>query len=352
MNLLERVVQRLATFSEQRVLGVGDLILDQYRRGKARGLSPEAPAVELLNPGMDERPGGAAVVAWNIAHLGGRVHMVGVLGADAEGRALRRLMEAAPGVSLTAIEDAIRPTTLKLRFYHEQFQVLRVSQESLEPVAADIERRCIEALRARLDGVGAVFVEDYGKKLISRALVEFLAGIRRSRPSLPIILDPKIGNHGVYRPGMCTLVKPNWNEACQLVDADPDRSVREDVAKAISEKYACDAFITLGKDGALLYERAHGRALRVPTRPREAFDVAGAGDTTLAVITLALAAGASLFEAAILANAAGGVVVEKPGTAYATPAEVLAELQHPETRQIFQELESALVGATAEASSA
>jgi D-beta-D-heptose 7-phosphate kinase/D-beta-D-heptose 1-phosphate adenosyltransferase len=137
---------------------------------------------------------------------------------------------------------------------------------------------------------------------------------------------------------MCTLLKPNWNEACQLVGADPDRADRSDVARALSEQYDCDVLITLGSEGVLLYERAADAEMVIPTRPREAFDIAGAGDTTLAVIALTLAAAGSLLEAAVLANLAGGIVVEKSGTAYVTPEELLAELRHPQTREIIEQV--------------
>lgn len=340
LTLPERAMRRLTAFPQQTVVGIGDVMLDQYRRGKVRGLSPEAPVVELLNPGMDERPGGAAVVAWNIGHLGAHVHMVGVVGRDTEARSLKELLDATPGVSFTAVEDAGRPTTLKLRFYHDQFQVLRVSQESREPLSPDSERACQEAVRAHLPSAAALFVEDYGKQLISEALVAFLLEVRQEYPALPVILDPKIGNHSVYRPGMCTLLKPNWEEACALADADPDRADRLAVARMVAERYACDVLVTLGADGALLSERSRGRALHVPTRPREAFDIAGAGDTALAVLTLALAAGAPLLEAAILANVAGGIVVEKSGTAYATVEEMLADLHDRRTAEALQSIDA------------
>lgn len=341
MRLLERCSELLRAFPEHTVLGVGDLMLDQYRRGQATGLSPEAPAIDLLNPDLTETPGGAAVVAWNIGHVGGHVRMVGVVGKDEAGERLQRILAGTPGVSLIPIEDAARFTTLKLRFYHGQFQILRVSQESKQPLLDATTRAAADAVRQHLEECGALFVEDYGKQLINEAMVETLLEIRHSHPHLPVILDPKIGNQHVYKPGMCTLIKPNWREACQLVGMDPDTNDHRAVAQAIAAKYETDVLITLGADGAFAFERAHNRGFRVPTRPREAFDVAGAGDTTLAVMILALAAGGSLLEATILANLAGGIVVEKSGTAYVTPEELAAELQHPKTQDMLVALETA-----------
>ena len=318
-------------------------MLDQYRRGQANGLSPEAPAIDLLNPDLSETPGGAAVVAWNIGYLGGHVRMIGVVGKDEEAQRLKHILGETPGVSLHLVEDASRPTTLKLRFYHGPFQILRVSQESKQPLSAAIAAECRERVFQHLEGCQAVFVEDYGKRLIDASMVETLLELRKMRPNLPVVLDPKIGNHHVYKAGMCSLIKPNWREACELVDMDPDTKDHLRVAQAIAAKYETDVLITLGADGAFMFERARNRGVRVPTRPREAFDIAGAGDTTLAVAILTLATGGSLLEAAVLSNLAGGIVVEKSGTAYATPEELVAELQHPKTQEILAAVESAYV---------
>lgn len=335
MTFLDRCVQLLNSFPKHPVLGMGDVMLDQYRRGVAKGLSPEAPAIDLLNPDLTETPGGAANVSWNIGHLGGLVKMIGVVGADLEGKSLRALLEQTPGVSPEFIEDPSRRTTLKLRFYHQQFQVLRVSHETKAPLRAEADARVREALRRYWNGAGALFVEDYGKRLVNSSLVQALRSLRETNPDLPVILDPKIGNHHVYQPGMCTLLKPNWQEACQLIGEDPAQADHDRVVRMLSDQYQCDVLLTLGAEGALVFERSRGRSVHIPTRPREAFDIAGAGDTVLAVLTLALASGASLLEAALLANLAAGVVVEKSGTAFVTPAELTAELKHPKTQEML-----------------
>ncbi|TSC72032.1 MAG: rfaE bifunctional protein, partial [Parcubacteria group bacterium Gr01-1014_38] len=256
MRLLDRCLTLLRAFPQQTVLGIGDVMLDQYRRGTAAGLSPEAPAIDLLNPDLTETPGGAAVVAWNIGHVGGHVRMVGVVGKDAEAARLREILGQTPGVSFLAIEDPSRPTTLKLRFYHGPFQILRVSQELKQPLDTATTRACCNAVKKNLVGCGAVFVEDYGKQLINAAMVETLCELRRAHPELPVILDPKIGNHHVYRPGMCTLIKPNWVEACQLVDAEPASADHLAVARAVAAQYETDVLITLGAGGAFVFERA------------------------------------------------------------------------------------------------
>lgn len=348
MSLRERCLALLDAFPSARVAGFGDLILDDYRRGRATGLSPEAPAVELLNPGRSEAAGGAANVATNIGALGGQVTMVGVIGRDAEGAHLASLLRARPGIALHMVEDAGRPTTLKLRYYADQFQVLRVSQESREPLAPATADRCRAAIEAALAaGASVLFVEDYGKGAVCPPLVDFLVALRRSRPELPLLLDPKVGNHHHYRAGLCTLLKPNWQEACMLVGEEPDRADRAAVARRLAEAYDCDVLITLGQDGIFLHEQGTGRPFHVPTRAREAFDIAGAGDTTLAALALTFAAGGSLLEAAVIANAAGGVVVEKSGTASVSAAEVRAELRHPATEEFLARLPLSLAARSA-----
>lgn len=342
MHILERLLEIIASYPRQTIVGVGDLMLDQYRRGKAVGLSPEAPAIELLNPGLTETPGGAANVARNIGSLKGNVRIVGVVGADREGRVLRELLAHAPGVSLLAVEDTSRPTTVKLRFYHDQFQVLRVSNESHAALEPEVAGRLCQALEREAATAPVLFIEDYGKQVINPDVVDTLLRIRRSRPNLPIILDPKVGNHHVYRTGMCTHLKPNWKEACQLTGASPENADPATVARTLGEMYGCDVLMTRGREGIHVFERSGLREQLIPSRPREAFDIAGAGDTALAVIALSLAAGASLPEAALLANAAGGIVVEKSGTAFVTPEELLTDLAHPKTKELLVALEEAI----------
>lgn len=337
VSLVERLEALVAAFPGQTVLGVGDVMLDQYRRGKAVGISPEAPAIELLNPDLKETPGGAANVAWNIGHLGGAVRLVGVVGRDREGETLRSLLGETPRVSLYLVEDTARKTTLKLRYYHDQFQILRVSHETKEPLGREEEAACEDRVRIQSEECQAIFVEDYGKKVVSSVLVEALLDIRRLRPELPVVFDPKIGNEAVYRSGMCTVFKPNWREACHLAQVQAEGADGSVVARRLGEKFGCDVVITRGADGELVFGRSEQEVRIIPARPREAFDMVGAGDTILAVLTLSLAAGGSLQDAAILANLAGGLVVEKSGTAYVTPRELLAEIQHPAVRAMITE---------------
>ncbi len=335
-TFVKRFQDILAAFPQQTVLGLGDLMLDQYRRATTTALSPEAPTLDLINPGLTETPGGAANVAWNISNLGGKVFLAGVVGEDREAESLKKILAKENGVDFTAVADPTRPTTLKLRFYHEQAQILRISQESRDSLSPEIAQKCIGELDQRLKSASVLFVEDYGKGVVREEVVNYLSRLRKENSGLTIIFDPKVGNEKYYQPGMCTLLKPNWKEACHLAKADQASAKPEDVAKKLGEFYQCDVLVTLGPKGSVVFEKSSGKTVMVPTRSHEAFDVAGAGDTVVATLSLALAAGASLVEAAFIANIAAGIVVEKSGTAFATREEILEELKEPETVKNIQ----------------
>jgi len=335
-NLLERLQSLVTAFQNKSVVGLGDLMLDQYRRGKIISINPEAPTLDLLNPDLVETPGGAANAAWNIGYLGGNVKIIGVVGKDKEAESLRKLLSGQKGVELLAIEDSSRLTTLKSRFYHDQYQVLRISQESRESLSSEIFEQCKKEITAALKESKVLFVEDYGKGVVRESVVDFLVELLNSNPDVEILFDPKIGNEAVYKKGMCTVLKPNWKEACHLAQVDHMKAKPEDVARAISEHYATSVAITMGAKGMFVFDRKTNKATLIPTRAHEAFDIAGAGDTAIAAMALTLAAGGSLIEAAHLANIASGIVVQKSGTAYATSEEINHEMTHDETQEILR----------------
>jgi len=335
-NLLERLQSLVAAFPNKSVVGLGDLILDQYRRGDIISINPEAPTLDLLNPDLKETPGGAANVAWNIGHMGGNVKITGVVGKDKEAESLRKLLSDQNGVEFLAVEDSSRPTTLKLRFYHVQYQVLRISQESRESIAPEISEQCKKEIAEAIKESRVLFVEDYGKGVVGENIVDFLVELLANNPDLEILFDPKIGNEAVYKKGMCTVLKPNWKEACHLVGVDYTKADPENVVRKLGESFATSVAMTMGPKGMFVFDRKTGKTTLVPTRAHEAFDIAGAGDTAIAVMSLSLAAGGSLIEAAHLANIASGIVIQKFGTAYATSEEISHEMTHDETQEILR----------------
>ncbi|MBI3087713.1 MAG: D-glycero-beta-D-manno-heptose-7-phosphate kinase [Candidatus Omnitrophica bacterium] len=324
---------RLQAFRRARVLVVGDLMLDEFVWGKVSRISPEAPVPVVWVQSESVMPGGAANVANNIRALGGQVRLVGVVGTDrwsevlVEDLAKRRLDTS--GV----LRDPSRPTIIKTRVIAHHQQVVRVDREPMSPFSGALVNRLVSMVRGQLDKVDAVVIEDYGKGVISRELLRQVIPLARAQRKL-ITVDPKIDHLDLYQ--QVTALTPNRAEAGEAVGRELD--TEQDVIRAGTEllhKLRCEGLLlTLGEDGMCLFEQG-GRRTRIPTVAQEVFDVAGAGDTVVATFTLALASGASMPEAAVIANHAAGIVVGKVGVATTTPDELLARLnQKPRTFRV------------------
>ncbi|MFO1523401.1 MAG: PfkB family carbohydrate kinase, partial [Kiritimatiellia bacterium] len=317
----------LAACRGRRVLVVGDLMLDRYVHGRVDRISPEAPVPVVLVTREHSVPGGACNVAANIAALGGRACLSGIVGDDAQGRELLGLLEAR-GVDLSGVLVSPEvPTITKTRVLAERQQVVRVDRESdgMDRIARS------PAFTARLESalrdVDGAIVEDYGKGVIQQPVVDLAAAAARSR-RIPVGYDPKDNHLRVEGLGFGT---PNRREALHCAGLK-DRTFRdpaeelaflEESGRALLAKWKTDFLVvTLGPLGMMVIE--NGRPVHhVHTRAREVYDVSGAGDTVIATCTLALAAGAGRIEAAELANFAAGVVVAKIGTATCSPGELL-----------------------------
>ena len=310
-------------FRRASVLVVGDLMLDEFVWGKVSRISPEAPVPVVWVQSESVMPGGAANVANNIRALGGAVTVVGVVGEDRWGDILLGEL-ASRKIETSGVLKARRPTTVKTRVIAHHQQVVRVDREQREPLPAGTLERLIGAVTERIDGVDAVVIEDYGKGVITRALLEAVIPLARRHRKV-ITVDPKQEHFDLYR--RVTALTPNRAEAGEAVgrdlatDADVERAGRELVTRLECE----GVLITLGEDGMRLFERGGGMT-RIPTVAQEVFDVAGAGDTVIAAFTLAMASGATMQQAARIANHAAGIVVGKLGVAVASPAELAKRL--------------------------
>jgi D-beta-D-heptose 7-phosphate kinase/D-beta-D-heptose 1-phosphate adenosyltransferase len=304
------------------VLVVGDVMVDRFIVGTVSRISPEAPVPVVRFRSEYDRLGGAANVAHNLAALGARVSLVGVVGADAAAGRLRdRLADA--GISgLGLVEDASRPTVEKVRIVTERNQqVARIDYEDDGDIGPDIESRLIERLLELGRDADARLVSDYLKGTVTPAVMKALVGLKKA--GVPLLVDPKVPHLDCY--AGATIVTPNNHEA---ETATHRRIATDDEARAaaveLRTRVGCDAaLITRGERGMWLSSaEAEGG---IPATAREVSDVTGAGDTVVATLALALAAGATLREAAILANHAAGVVVGKFGAATVTRDELLAQ---------------------------
>ena len=310
-------------FSRTRVLVIGDLMFDEFLWGKVSRISPEAPVPVVWVERESAMPGGAANVANNIRALGGRVSLVGVAGRDRWGDALVKALTARQ-MGVGGVVRVGRPTTVKTRVIAHHQQVVRVDREHAEPLAAPVVSRLIDAVARQLPGVDAVVIEDYGKGVVTRRLLEAVIPLVRAKRKI-ITVDPKQEHFDLYRGVTC--LTPNRAEAGEAVgrelrtDADVRRAGEEILRRLHSEAL----LLTLGEGGMCLFERT-GRRTMIPTVAQEVFDVAGAGDTVIAAFTLALASGATFERAARIANYAAGVVVGKVGVAVVTTPELRAAL--------------------------
>jgi len=315
----ERLDKLLDRMADVRLLVVGDVVLDEYVLGNVERVSPEAPVPVVHVQEETAVLGGAANVARNAVALGGQAVVCSLVGDDAAGARIAGLIADLgmdPGYLVVAAECT---TTRKTRIVARSQQVVRLDRESVEPPPRAVSRRLLASIEQALPAVAGVVVEDYGKGVLSKRAASGL--MRRFREAeLPVVVDPK-ASVAPYRGA--ALLKPNLREAEALSGV----SIRGagDLATAVARLRrgigGGDVVVTKGADGMAIFE-GDADGVEVPTVAREVFDVQGAGDTTAAALALALRAGARLFEAAVIANAAAGVVVGKVGTATASAREV------------------------------
>lgn len=323
---LERIMRG---FRGLRIGVLGDLMLDELVRGEATRISPEAPVpVVLIRDGWDgegllggkRNLGGSGNVAANVAALGGRAAVFGAIGRDSSARMLRDLFRQDGIDARSVVEEADRITPRKVRIVAHQHQLLRVDFEHPQPLAPHSSRLLARRFARVVNALDALIISDYLKGSVTAELCSPVMAAAHRR-NIPVLVDPKPEHSEICR--NATVVTPNLREA-EMMAGMPlsDPRARESGAPALLEKLGCKALlITCGGEGMTLVEPG-GRMHEIPSVPRPVYDVTGAGDTVIAVMALALAAGASLMEAASLANVAGGCVVLKFGTAVITPDEL------------------------------
>jgi len=336
------LIRRVESLGRPRLLVVGDLILDRYIWGDAERISQEAPVPLLRADTREHRLGGASSVATMLATLGAEVRLIGGVGRDPEAGHVRLLLDNL-GINhddVVALDD--RPTTLKERYIgraqdrHPQ-QMIRVDYETRDPLPSAVEAELIGRLPRAVAGADLVLISDYDKGVCTPRLLRALIDLCRER-GVPVVADPIRGSDYARYAGVHCMT-PNRLEA-GLATGRTIRSVEDaiEVGRTLVKQLGMDAIlVTLDRDGMALV-RADGRSEVVSTRPRQVYDITGAGDMVLSIVGLCLAAGADYDEAAALGNVAGGLEVEKIGVALLTRQEILQDLikhQPPEASKVL-----------------
>ncbi len=307
----------IATFEKAlpglKVLVIGDLMLDRYHFGRVTRISPEAPVPVVDVERTENRPGGAANVALNIRSLGAAVTLCGIIGTDDHGELLRKALavEGLDASLVIATED--RPTTTKTRIIGNNQQILRVDHESRDAIGTKLEHKLLASLKLRIQEFDAIVLEDYDKGLLSPDLIEAVVQLANTAQVL-VVVDPKYRNFLAYK-GV-TLFKPNLkelNEALnQRITKSDLRAIQTAVMELREKMPHTFTLVTLSENGVLAIDE-QGVSSHIPAHLRKVADVSGAGDTVIAVMALALAAGLSLEKASEIANLAGGLVCEEVG---------------------------------------
>jgi D-beta-D-heptose 7-phosphate kinase/D-beta-D-heptose 1-phosphate adenosyltransferase len=317
-----RLAAMVRRFPRVRLLVVGDVMLDQFIWGRVTRISPEAPVPVVEVRGESFHLGGAANVAANIRALGGQAAIVGVVGPDADGQAIARELRAI-GVELSGLVRGSVATIRKTRILAHHQQVARLDREP-DGLDARLGQAVVARVLRALGRFDGVVISDYNKGVITPELLARLASRRDGQPML--FIDPKRRNFPNY--AGATLLKPNLEAAAAAagIEIVDERSLERAGERLLAQWRSEAVLISRGEEGMTLFRR--DRPMRhFPTAAREVFDVTGAGDTVLSTAALALAAGASFEDAAVLANRAAGIVIGKLGTATPSAAELLAEIR-------------------------
>jgi len=322
----ERAAELLEAMATVRAAVVGDLMLDRYLIGDVERISPEAPVPVLSVDEERLAPGGAANVAANLAALGAAATLVGVVGDDDAAALLRQVLASYALGTDALVPVAGRPTTTKTRIIARGQQVVRIDREVTNPLAGKHRDQVVEAAHRAIANADVLVLEDYDKGVFDLPLLADLIQAARAQ-GIPIVADPKERHfHGFAG---VTVFKPNRRELTGALRTNVDGE-ESDLREARHKLGVEHLLLTLGQHGMALVG-PDGSVRRSPSMALEVFDVSGAGDTVTAWVAAALAAEASMDEAAWLANVAAGIEVTKQGTATVSPAEVLAAVQDLET---------------------
>jgi rfaE bifunctional protein kinase chain/domain len=330
---VSRARQILSAAAKTRVLVLGDVMLDHFIWGSVARISPEAPVPVLDFERESFMPGGAANVARNLTALQVPTELFGAIGNDDAAGRLKKLLAGQKIGCAGLVTNPSRHTSVKTRIVAHKQQVVRIDRETRDGLDARLTGKLIAAVKSKLPKTDAVIIGDYGKGVVTQPLLNEIKSLCRAR-GVWLSLDPK-PVHQLNLSGL-SLITPNRKETFELANlpdetrhANPlaDKNLMLAAQRLLIELHPAMLLITLGELGMLLCQRGK-KPFHIPTVAQEVFDVSGAGDTVIATFTLAVAAGASPLEAAILSNHAAGIVVGKIGTATTSPEELLQSFSH------------------------
>ena len=316
-DLLDKLIKIVNSFKDRKIGVIGDLMLDQYVFGDTDRVSPEAPVPVVLVKKENFVPGGAGNTANNIAVLGGKVYIVGIIGRDTAGQRLEEELQKRGVNTQGVIKDSRSPTIQKTRVISRGQHIVRIDKENYSEPTADEENKAIDFISANIRKWDALVFSDYAKGFLSKNLIQEIIDLAKKYNKF-VIADTK-PKQAFYFRGV-SLVSPNLKEAKEFSGEE----ILERVGGEIQKKLDCNVLITQGADGMTLFEGK--RIKHFSAKAKEVFDVSGAGDTVVGAFALAQAAGADLETAAIIANQAAGVAVSKVGTAIVSLEELRKNL--------------------------
>lgn len=324
-----RLLEIVRRFAGKRVIVVGDVMLDEFVWGTVTRISPEAPVPVVQVQRRSVHLGGAANVGCNLAALGAVPMPVGVIGEDKHDSSARKILGEYRKYSRQLsglVQEARRYSTVKTRIIAHHQQVCRTDSEDLKPFHPETKNLLLQAYARLAADADATIVSDYAKGVLSSELIRGIQRVVDHRPNGVFAVDPKVRDLRFY--GQPTVLTPNKHEAelASGIAITGDDSLVKAGKKILQMTRAKNLIITRGEEGMSVFPRG-GRVTHIPTTAREVYDVTGAGDTVIAVVALALACGATITEAAVIANFAAGIVVSKLGTAAATAAELVERIE-------------------------
>ena len=306
-----RLKELIEGFKKRRIAVIGDVMVDNYVWGSVSRMSPEAPVPVVEVEKETVRLGGAANVANNIKSLGGEPLLIGVVGDDANGSLLTKLLREQGCPTEGIVRDPSRPTTIKTRVIAHQQHVVRIDNEHKGDIAPSIQEQILSVLRSRIDSLDGIILEDYNKGVIVTSLIRQIIAMANEHGKV-ITVDPKFQNFFEYK--NVSVFKPNRKEVEEAlgVKINSEEDVRKAIGTLRERLRAKNVLLTRGEHGMSLLDQ-EGHLEHLPTRAVHVADVSGAGDTVIATLTMAMTTGASIHESAALANFAGGVVCGEVG---------------------------------------